>query len=262
MARAKRSLMRQAYDEIKRRIITLELPPGRLIDDLELAGELDLSRTPVREALFLLGSEGLIVMQDRAGFTVRPLDLADIADLFELHVVIAKAVSRLAAARATDDDIAALEAATADVERAIDARDHLEVTRSNAVLHRHEARASHNEHLVAVAEAIHDQGERLAYLCFGGEREWGRLDDYFAKVKADHAALLDAYRRHAVKEAEQLATAHVRQFMRRVQAWMESEGLEDFVLTEDDLPPDRFPSIASATGSRPDGQAPRSRRRA
>jgi DNA-binding GntR family transcriptional regulator len=246
--------MRQAYDEIKRRIITLELAPGRRIDDIELAEALELSRTPVREALFLLGSEGLIIMRNRAGFTVRALDLADIADLFELHVVMAKAVARLAAVRATDEDIEALAEAAARVDRAIDARDHLEVTRANAALHRREAVAAHNDHFLALANSVHDHGERLAYLCFGGEREWGRLDDYFAKVKIDHACLVDAYRRHAVVEAEQLATAHVRQFMRRVQAWMESEGLEDFVLTEEDLPPDP-PALAtpSATESRQDG---------
>ena len=227
--------MRQAYEEIKRRIITLELAPGRRIDDIELAADLGLSRTPVREALFLLGSEGLIVMQNRAGFTVRALDLGDIADLFEVHLITAKAVARLAAARATDEDVEALAEAADVVVRAIDERDHLGITRTNARFHRLEAAAAHNLHLGDIANSVHDHGERLAYLCFGGEREWGSLDEYFEKVKLDHGAMVDAYRRRDVEEAERLATAHVLQFVHRVQAWLESEEIEGFAIDDQQI---------------------------
>jgi DNA-binding GntR family transcriptional regulator len=235
MARVNRALMRQAYDEIKRQIITLELTPGHRIDDIQLAADMQLSRTPVREALFLLGSEGLIEMGNRGGFTVRALDLTDIADLFEVHVVVAKAVARLAASRATDADLEAMAEAAAAVEAAIDRRDHLEITRSNADLHRLEAAATHNRHLHQMANEIHDHGERLAYLCFGGDREWGDQDSYFTKVKEDHAALLNAYRAHDGASAEQQATDHVRQFLGRVQSWIASEATTDFVLTDRDL---------------------------
>ncbi|MCW3021437.1 MAG: GntR family transcriptional regulator [Conexibacter sp.] len=240
MARTGRALMRQAYDEIKRRIITLELKPGYRIDDVALASDLRLSRTPVREALFLLGSEGLIEMRDRGGFAVRALDLADIADLFEVHVVIAKAVARVAVQRATDADLDAMTAAAEAVESAIDRRDHLEITRANAQLHRLEAGATHNEQLHQIATKIHDQGERLAYLCFGGEREWGQLDEYFTKVKLDHAALLAGYRRRDVAVVQKLATEHVQQFLERVQAWMASEATDGFVVTDADLDAGRF----------------------
>ena len=255
MARTNRSLMRQAYDEIKRRIITLELAPGHRIDDIDLAEDLNLSRTPVREALFLLASEGLIVMQNRSGFTVRALDLADIADLFEAHILVAKAIARLAASRATDTDVDALAKGAAAVERAIDARDHLAVTRSNGAFHRLEGVAAHNRHLQAMADSIHDQGERLAYVCFGGEREWGGLDDYFEKVKLDHQAVVDAYRRHDVDEAERLATAHVRQFVGRVQAWIESEEAHGFVIDDDDLAAGRAVA-AGATADPTDRRRP------
>jgi DNA-binding GntR family transcriptional regulator len=227
--------MRQAYEEIKRRIITLELPPGHRVDDIELATELRLSRTPVREALFLLGSEGLIDMRHKAGFTVRALDLGDIAELFEAHIVVAKAVARLTASRATDADLDALAVAAAAVETAIDRRDHFEITRSNAEFHRLEAAAGHNRHLLQMANQVHDHGERLAYLCFGGEREWGHLDAYFVKVKRDHAEVLAAYRAHDTDSAQELATSHVTQFLRRVQGWMATGATDGFVLSDEDL---------------------------
>ena len=82
MPRKERSLMEQAYAELKRRIITLELKPGQRLDDYELSQELKFSRTPVREAIFLLGAEGWVDIRSKAGFIVRPLDLVDIAHFF------------------------------------------------------------------------------------------------------------------------------------------------------------------------------------
>jgi hypothetical protein len=100
MPRKDRSLMQGAYEEIKRRVITLELGPGTRLDDRGLSAQLNLSRTPVREAIFRLGAEGFVELR-ADGFVVRPLDLVDIAHFFEAHVVLSRAVARLAARRAT-----------------------------------------------------------------------------------------------------------------------------------------------------------------
>ena len=92
MPRKERSLMEQAYAELKRRIITLELKPGQRLDDYELSQELKFSRTPVREAIFLLGAEGWVDIRSKAGFIVRPLDLVDIAHFFEADVFTGQCV--------------------------------------------------------------------------------------------------------------------------------------------------------------------------
>jgi DNA-binding GntR family transcriptional regulator len=234
----KPTLMRQAHDEIKRRIITLELQPGQRLDDNELSAQLELSRTPVREALFLLGSEGLVEIREGIGFSVRPLDLMEIAELFEAHIVAAKAVARLAASRLTEADLESLRSASASVDSALDRHDHLEIARSNAQLHRVEADIARNRYLRGVTNELLDQGERLAYLCFGGEREWGDIHSYYAEVKQDHAALLEAYANRAPEVAEVVAAGHVKHGLRRVQAWMSSEAIDGFRLSEVDLPPD------------------------
>lgn len=120
MARRQRTLMESAYKHIRELLMAMTLKPGDWIDDLRLAEDLGLSRTPVREALFLLASEGLVLVKPGGGFMVRSLDLVDISRLFEAHIVLAKSVSRLVVARATDSDLHDLEVAEKEVVREID----------------------------------------------------------------------------------------------------------------------------------------------
>jgi DNA-binding GntR family transcriptional regulator len=201
MARKSRARMEQAYDEIKRRIITLELLPGQRLDDVELSTELALSRTPVREALFLLGSEGLIDVKSDAGIIVRPLDLLDVAQLIEMQFVTA----------------------AEEVETAINNKDTLRITSSNAEFHKIEATGAGNGRLLTVVRSIEDERQRLAYLCFGGTRPWGDLDEHFKKVVGHHRSLIEAYHAHDPDRAEETAISHVLLFRDRILRYLSVE---------------------------------------
>lgn len=233
MPRKERSLMEQAYTELKRRIITLELKPGQRLDDYELSQELKFSRTPVREAIFLLGAEGWVDIRSKAGFIVRPLDLVDIAHFFEAHIVLAKAVARFAAVRVTAAELAEMWETVAEVEAAIERRDYLAVTAANAKLHRLEGAATHNDILKGMAESVHDQGQRLAYLCFGGVGGQRDLEQHFDTVIAQHRSMVLALEKGDFRLAESIAVEHVRLFRKRVQDYMASEI--EFELTDEDL---------------------------
>jgi len=215
--------MEQAYDEIKRRIVTLELLPGQRLDDVELSNELALSRTPIREAIFLLGSEGLIDVKSNAGIIVRPLDLLDIAQLIEMQFVIVKAVSRLAAERIDPNQLRQLRSAADEVEAAIKNRDALAITSSNADFHKIEATAAGNSRLLAVVRSIEDERQRLAYLCFGGTRPWEDLGDHFRKVVRDHQWLIEAYDAHDPDRAEKTAVSHVLLYRDRILQYLAAE---------------------------------------
>jgi DNA-binding GntR family transcriptional regulator len=236
MPRHARPLMEQAYEELKRRIISLDLRPGERLDDLQLSTELAISRTPVREALFRLSAEGLVTIPGKWGFAVQTLDLAIIADTFEAHTMLAKTVALLAAHRATAGDIDAMQEAAADVEAAIERRDYLQVTSHNAVLHRREATAAHSSKIQEMTAAVIDQEQRLAYMCFGGSRNWAGLDEHFTEVTRHHAALIAAYREHDPAAAQRVATEHVRLFQGRVQTYLDTEIVGDLEITATDLP--------------------------
>ena len=233
MPRRGRSLMEQAYAAIKSGIMTLDTPPGGRLDDIVLSERLGISRTPVREALFRLSSEGLVTAGD-GGFAIRPLDLLDVGQLFEAHVVAARAVARLAALRATEEDIERLRGAAASVDHAIDRRVAADIAAQNAELHRLEAVVARNEHLKGLAWSIHDQGQRLAYLCFGGQIEWtARLTEHFTRVRRDHHDFIAALTDKDPDAAEEIAARHVYLFRTRVQEFMFNDATHHVRLRAD-----------------------------
>ena len=238
--------MEQAYAQLKRRIITLELKPGQRLDDYEISQELKFSRTPVREAIFLLGAEGWVDIRSKAGFIVRPLDLVDIAHFFEAHIVLAKAVARFAAVRVTAAELQEMWDAVAEVEAAINRRDFLAVTAANATLHRLEGAATHNDIIKGMAESVHDQGQRLAYLCFGGLGGQRDLDRHFDTVIAQHRSMVMALEKRDTRLAESIAVEHVRLFRTRVQDFMASEI--EFELTDEDLAGIAVPQAVEKNG--------------
>jgi DNA-binding GntR family transcriptional regulator len=236
MPRKDRAVMEQAYEAIKCRIVSLDLRPGQRLDDYQLAAELKISRTPVREAIFLLAAEGLVVIRSTAGFVVRSMDFLEISSLLEAHMVLSKAVARLAAQRVTPESLRAMRAAALAVEQAIDRREYLDITQANARLHRLEGVAAHNDYFRRMVDTIQDQSQRLAYLCFGGDPEHrSGLAQHFDRVVADHQAMLAALEARDPEAAEATAVAHVRLFRTRIQSFLASCSTDTFTISDADL---------------------------
>lgn len=233
MPKRDRSSMQAAVEEIRRRILDLELRPGQRVDDIGLSVELKLSRTPVREALFQLSSEGLIDVGPRGGFVVRGLDLLDIRELFEAHLILARSVARLVVARATDADLQELETANDTVNLAVLKGEPSGIARANSALHQLEARIARNAYLGTLAGRIHSQGQRLAFLSFGGD---GLTDPDLARhyqiACDDHAASLLAFRARDADLAEEIAGRHVNVFRNRITTFLDT-GLLERVTTAD-----------------------------
>jgi len=103
-----------AYHQIRRWIVEGRLRPGERLVEQRLAEELELSRTPIREALRMLQSEGLVRFEPNRGARVRSLTVADIDDLYELRGRLEAMAAELAAVRATPDQLDRLMAAEAD----------------------------------------------------------------------------------------------------------------------------------------------------
>lgn len=101
----------RAYLAIRDLIVSLELPPGAVIDERELMQRLGLGRTPVREALRQLAQERLVEVFPRRGMFVTGVDVRDLARISEVRAALEPEAARLAAERATDeerDELAAL----------------------------------------------------------------------------------------------------------------------------------------------------------
>ncbi|MGE0714165.1 MAG: GntR family transcriptional regulator [Alphaproteobacteria bacterium] len=111
------SLPDVAYAHVRKEILAGELAPGAALRQEEIAQRLAISRLPVREALARLESEGLVVLRPRRGYVVADLDPEDIVDLFDIRAMLEERAGRLATERRGPEDVAALEAILADIDR-------------------------------------------------------------------------------------------------------------------------------------------------
>lgn len=99
------SSVERVYARLRSMAISYEFKPGERLNEVELARRLGVSRTPLREALNRLATEGLLRFSPGKGFACRDLDVKEIFSLYELRKAIELAAVRLALVRARDDDI-------------------------------------------------------------------------------------------------------------------------------------------------------------
>jgi DNA-binding GntR family transcriptional regulator len=102
------SLAGKAYDELIRRITRLDLPPGTVLAEKSLVEELQIGRTPIREALQRLAMEGLVIHRLNRGMFVSEITYSDVQEIYEFRSLIDGHACRLAAQRATPAQAAKL----------------------------------------------------------------------------------------------------------------------------------------------------------
>jgi DNA-binding GntR family transcriptional regulator len=110
----------RAYLAIRGLIVSLELPPGAVIDERELMQRLGLGRTPVREALRRLAQEQLVEVFPRRGMFVTNVDVRDLARISEVRLALEPEAARLAAERATEEEREELSALGDRIKRGAD----------------------------------------------------------------------------------------------------------------------------------------------
>ena len=113
-----RALYEEVAEQLRQRIFSRELEPGSWIDELKIAEEFGISRTPLREALKVLAAEGLVTMKVRRGAYVTEVSERDLADVYHLLALLESDAAGVAAERATPQQIDELKALHAELEAA------------------------------------------------------------------------------------------------------------------------------------------------
>lgn len=139
------------YSELKRRILTLELEPGERIYEPAMAAALQVSRTPLREAIRRLISESLLEQQPTGAVLVPTLDQAAISELYEVRAAMESLMARNACLKATEPDIEELRGILARNAAMVEFAD--EAMKQGMALHAKIARIAGN----AWARRFHDQ---------------------------------------------------------------------------------------------------------
>lgn len=198
------------YEGLRSQILTMTLPPGASIDETAIIREFQVSRTPIREAIVRLASEGLIVLLPNKGSQVAPLDLARVRNYLEAMDLIQPTVTAFAADRRLESDITSIKAAATAFDAAAEVIDHGAMVIRNHEFHATIARACGNELLTAAYIRLLDEGLRISPFTISGRYypHSVTLADFIKSVSEQHWGMVKAIVEQDCRTAEQIAEQH------------------------------------------------------
>ncbi|MDQ3547245.1 MAG: GntR family transcriptional regulator, partial [Chloroflexota bacterium] len=153
-----------AYDELKRLIVSLRIAPGEPLNERTLMTVLNIGRTPLREAIQRLTLEQLVTSLPRRGFFVRELSITELNEMIAARHVIEPPVARLAAPHVSAADIARLREIIAVTRGELERHDHEASMYHDLEFHRTIANACGNRYLAAAAIQINTRLLRYWYI--------------------------------------------------------------------------------------------------
>ncbi len=202
------SVVDQVYIAIRERISSGSLPRGARVHQEDLAEELGVSRTPVREALRRLAAEGLVEMRTNRGARVADVDQVGMRGSYEARTVIEPGAARLAAGRRLAEPLARMRAAVAAQRRSL--RNVQRSFEANREFHLALAEASGNEFLVQFAERL--------WVARIGETIYERQVETQERMLLDvreHEQIIEAIEAGDGRRAESLVRRHLTDAMKR-----------------------------------------------
>ena len=191
------------HQALRAAILDGALSPGQALSVPELARQLDVSRSPVREAVLALVADGLAVEQPRRGVAVVEIDANDLLEIHEVREGIEGQAAKLCAARAPGVTLRALADVLARQLTIVERDDAVGWHDTNAEFHRLVAESTGNRRLAEVLLALQRQ-MRLGLRSVSSEREQRR------RGLGEHRAILEAIVARDAEIAERLMRDHIR----------------------------------------------------
>ncbi|HXN79153.1 MAG TPA: GntR family transcriptional regulator [Candidatus Dormibacteraeota bacterium] len=203
-----RSQSEEAYLRIRERIISLDMPPGSVVNESRLRQELKIGRTPIREALQRLARENLVRSIPHRGTFVTDVNITDLARITEVRVVLESHAARLAAERLSTSDRDSFAQLLELLEDG-PGLDQRQLMRLDQQIHREIYRAARNPFLESTLERYFNLSLRLWYLVL--DREVG-----LRQAVEEHAELLRAILAGDGPGADDSMRRHVTGFEREI----------------------------------------------
>lgn len=208
---------RYIYEELRKQILTLKLKPGVQLDEVSLAAQFGLSRSPVRDALARLITEGLVVILPNRTTLVTPFEIEEFPNYISALDLIQRAVTRLAATQHKAEDLENIRKADAAYLKAVTSGDFQAMSELNKAFHMAIAQAGRNPYFVNYYERLLGEGQRLLHLHF---------DHVVSSASAhrlgrDHDDIIDAIAARDADAAEAAAHEHTMLFQRRFLDYMQ-----------------------------------------
>jgi DNA-binding GntR family transcriptional regulator len=208
------------YDTLRKAILELELAPGSPLDEMRLSEQFAMSRTPIREALVRLASEGLVTSLPNRNTIVAPMDFVRLPVYFEALSLMYRVTTRLAASNRNAEDLERIRGFEQSFAKAVALQDALAMISSNREFHVAIAEAGGNPYFTGFFSRLLDEGRRilrLYYSSFG--------DKLPRKYVEEHKLIVRAIEAGDAELAETLAATHAAQIVRQIQDYIARDGI-------------------------------------
>ena len=192
----------QAHRVLKQMILDNQLPPGTHLLELEAANFLDMSRTPVREAMVRLGHEGLIAIRPRHGMRVLPISPEDMKEIYQILTALEAAAAEIVAAKPPGErGLDQLNRAIRDMTKALAADDLEGWAEADERFHKLLIELAGNKRLAALVNLHWEQAHRVRMVTL-------RLRPKPTSSMKDHTALVSAIERGRPSAARRIHREH------------------------------------------------------
>ncbi|MCF2586283.1 GntR family transcriptional regulator [Brevibacterium sp. UCMA 11752] len=199
------SLAERAYEILRHRLIMLDIAPGDPINEAALSAELEVGRTPIREALKRLESDHLVVSYSRRGTFASNVDLKDLSTISEMREVLEPIAARKAARNLTPERRREFEATVADLRELSADDEPRALMERDLEVHRLIYSSVDNPHLMETLVRLDDLATRIWCLVIP------RIPDLIGHIR-EHIDLLEAILEGKESAVEAHAAEHVREF--------------------------------------------------
>ncbi len=223
--RKRGSGVKLVYEMLRAEILSLALSPGSTIDEVQLAERFGMSRTPIREALVRLASEGLVETLPNRSTLVANIDVLNLNPFFDAITLMYRVTTRLAAQHHRPEDLEVIRARQTEFAAAVLAQDALAMIATNRQFHAAIAEAGRNPYYCGLFVRLLDDGRRLLRLYYQSFDD--RLPEEYVH---EHEEMIDAIAGGDVARADALARAHADQIVRQIQRLVAADNRQDIPL--------------------------------
>lgn len=213
----KKSLCITAYQKLYQKILTLEFEPGQSLEEKLLMEQLNLGRTPIREALLRLAGEKMVESLPGKGFIVRPITLQNVKSTFEMMKILEIGVVDLMVRHDVTPFLVPLSEASRAVTNAINEKNVLNLVEANHEFHLQYARCSYNNHLIRFLDEIRGEAKRLSYLSYVNEVDPSiSLSEHYRSIIREHDDIIFYLKEKNADQLKKTILEHISTLKKRI----------------------------------------------
>lgn len=193
-----RPLREIVYEELRNLILTGKIKPGTRMMEIELAEDMGVSRTPIREAIRKLEKEGLVIIEPRKGAYASEVSVKDMEDILEVRANLEGLAAYYAAERMTDAEKKALGETSEKFRAAVEAGDMAEMISNDTRFHHMIVESSKNNHLIHMVEQLQELVLRFRYIYY---KDFKRAEEMLPEHKRIYEEIVNGNGANARFEA-------------------------------------------------------------